>query len=254
LVWAGFGGKGCIKGLLGWRVFSAPLQDFLELLESYAWKLLLLALHVFLVFFAELHVFQWRTNDSTKWRGGLRKNVTRFKVYEELESKFGLSLWRLSPHYIRTLPSLAVWRVRINLRKHTCWLSQGEKVKYQITLSPLMRHYHKPSLKTRDLGTLQYKYILKWLVILPKSKHDNDDVQTWHERGSDRYESWEILQQSVTFSTKKDSPTPLLRDEQKKKEKRWPTLHFWCATANTVYVSSTTQCGPLQNPSNLLLL
>jgi hypothetical protein len=41
------------------RISTALLQDFFELLESNLRKLLLLlALHVFLVFFAEFHVFQ----------------------------------------------------------------------------------------------------------------------------------------------------------------------------------------------------
>jgi hypothetical protein len=41
------------------RISTALLQDFFELLESNLRKLLLLlTLHVFLVFFAELHVFQ----------------------------------------------------------------------------------------------------------------------------------------------------------------------------------------------------
>jgi len=50
-------------------VFPAFLQDLLELLEFYARKLILLALHVFLVLFAELHVFSVKNKGQHKLKG-----------------------------------------------------------------------------------------------------------------------------------------------------------------------------------------
>ena len=102
MVGAGFGGKGCMKGFLGWRVSPALLQYLFELLESYARKLLLLALHVLLVFFAELHVFPRMNcprnrNGNTESEGvwerknkkcdfGLRCRIETFSLYPILNT------------------------------------------------------------------------------------------------------------------------------------------------------------------------